>query len=114
MESNKSLPLKGLKAVLKKLLKKYEDVEDIIIFGSFVKSRYNPKDIDIALIMYKKNYDAARDIQQKTKSKVNIPIHTTVVLFKELYTEPIWKSLIMEGFSIKKNKFLKDVIKIKS
>lgn len=62
--------------------------------------------------MNKKNYDVARKIH-KGISKFGIRIHSTVVLFKELYTEPIWKSLVSEGFSIKEDKFLREVIDIK-
>jgi hypothetical protein len=40
-------------------------------------------------------------------SQLKLPIHTTVVLWNEIYTEPIWKSLLAEGFSIKEDRFIK-------
>jgi len=110
MQSSKQFSLKVLKEELKKFLKKYRNLEDIIIFGSFVKEKYEPNDIDIALLMHEKNYNIAQEIKKNLGS---VPIHITVILFKELYTEPLWKNILAEGFSIKKNKYLKDIVNIK-
>ncbi|MBW2995598.1 nucleotidyltransferase domain-containing protein [Candidatus Woesearchaeota archaeon] len=110
MESKKQSSLGKLNN-LRKFLKQ-SDLEDIVIFGSFVKDKFQPNDIDIALLMYKKNYDIAVAVKEEVR-KTFRNVHMTVVLFSEFYTKPIWKSIIAEGFSIKKNKFLKDVIGIK-
>jgi predicted nucleotidyltransferase len=106
IQFEKSSNFLTLKELLKKQLEKYNRIEDIIIFGSAVKGKKNPKDIDIALVMSQKDYPLAKQFYNDLP-KLKIPIHTTVVLWNEVYTEPIWKSLLAEGFSIKEDRFIK-------
>lgn len=101
-----------MKEDLRKLLKKYRDVEDFYIFGSFVKGKFRPSDIDIALITYKKDFDLLSDVLKELKEYPNL--HIEMFLFKEIFTEPVWKSLLSEGFSVRKNKYLRDLMSIKS
>ena len=112
MPSNRLLALKDLKEALRKLLKKYNGLEDIIIFGSYLKEKFMPEDIDIALVMETKDYDLANKVNADI---LGVNAHITIVLLKEFYLQPesIWKSLVAEGFSIKKNNFIRDIIKIK-
>ena len=113
MALNKSLLLRRLKEKLKKQLKQYDDVEDIIIFGSLVKDKFKPKDVDVAIIMEKKDYDIVQKIHKQI-STFEVPIHMSILLFKEIYTEPkFWKSIFVEGFSIKRNKYLREIVNIK-
>ncbi len=104
--------LKRLKEDLRKLLKKYKEIEDFYMFGSFVKGRFSPSDIDIALITYKKDFKLLSDVLKELKEYHNL--HIEMFLFKEIFTEPIWKSLLSEGFSIKRNKHLRDLMGIES
>lgn len=104
--------LKILKEDLKRLLKKYRDIQDFYIFGSFVKGKFKPADIDLALLVYKKDFELLSGVLKELKQYPNL--HIEMVLFNEIFTEPIWKSLLSEGFSIKKDKFLRDLMKIKS
>lgn len=60
--------------------------------------------------MSDKDYSVAKEIYKK----LGRGFHINIVLFKNLYSEPIWKTLLLEGFSVKKNKFLRDVIHVKS
>jgi predicted nucleotidyltransferase len=113
MESNRQLSLGKLRGKLKTYLKKYKELEDVVIFGSFVKDKSKPNDIDVALIMYEKNYDIAAEIKREIGTITDIEVHITTVTFKEFYTEEIWKSIIAEGYSIKNSKFLKDLMKVK-
>lgn len=101
-----------MKEDLRKLLKKYKDIEDFYIFGSFVKGKFRPSDIDIALITYKKDFKLLSNVLKELKEYPNL--HIEMFLFREIFTEPVWKSLLSEGFSIKKNKYLRDLMKIKS
>ena len=87
------------------MLKKYKEIQDIIIFGSFVKSKFNPRDIDIALIT--SNKDLA--FIGKIKSQLYNKVHLEVINPSDLYTNKLLISIISEGFSIKKNRFLKDI-----
>lgn len=67
------------------------------------------KDVDFVL-MNEKDYNTARKISKELGKK----FHIIIILFKNLYTEPIWKTLISEGYSIKKNKFLRDIVHVKA
>jgi len=101
-----------LKEGLKTLLRKYRAIEDLYIFGSFVKGKFNPPDIDIALITYEKDFNLLSSVIKELKNYPNM--HIEMFLFKEIFTEPAWKSLLSEGFSIRKDKYLRDLIGIKS
>jgi len=101
-----------LKGDLKKLLKEYKDIGDFYIFGSFVKGKFKPADIDVALITYRKDFKLLSDVLKQLKRYPNL--HIEMFLFKEIFTEPIWKSLLSEGFSVKKNNYLRDLMNIKS
>jgi predicted nucleotidyltransferase len=88
-------------------LKKYKSVKDVIIFGSTVKGKYAPKDIDIALITEKKETLLAGEI----KSELDIKnIDMEMVVPEEIYQTRLGLSLISEGFSIKNNRFLREMM----
>ena len=57
MQSIKLPGMAELKKNLKHILKRYKQVADIIIFGSYVKGRKIPKDIDLAIMAKEKNLD---------------------------------------------------------
>ncbi|MBR9692149.1 nucleotidyltransferase domain-containing protein [Candidatus Woesearchaeota archaeon] len=101
-----------MKEDLRQLLKKYKDIEDFYIFGSFVKGKFKPSDIDVALITQEKDFKLLSSVLKEVKEYHNL--HIEMFLFKEIFTEPVWKSLLSEGFSIKKNKYLRDLMDIKS
>ncbi|MFH1054097.1 MAG: hypothetical protein V1740_06785 [Candidatus Woesearchaeota archaeon] len=106
MESQKSAKLKNYQKKLKKLLDK--NVLDIIFFGSFVKGGI-PNDMDIAIIV--RNNRGMEKIKRMIKSVVkNGDIE--IIDLESIY-QPIWLTLIKEGFSVKKNKFLYELYKIK-
>ncbi len=101
-----------MKEDLRRLLKKYKSIEDFYIFGSLVKGKFNPQDIDIALITYQKDFKLLAEVIKELKGYS--ALHIEIFLFKEIFTEPVWKSLLSEGFSVKKNKYLRDLMKIES
>ena len=92
---------------LKKLLNK--NLTDIILFGSFVKDG-NANDIDIALVIKEKNelIETKKNIKNILKKEADIQI----IDLDSIYSL-IWLTLIKEGFSVKKNKFLAEIYKIK-
>lgn len=99
---------KELKKSLKKFLTKYE-VEDIIVFGSFVKDKFKPQDIDIAIISQERNLSLIGEISSGLPEKV----HIEVLSPKQIYKTRLGLSIISEGFSIKENKFLREIVGIK-
>ena len=82
---------------------------DIILFGSFVKGG-SPNDIDVALLLRSKIDTALikREIKKIFQKEVDIQS----VYLDSIYS-PIWISLIKEGFSVNKSKFLYELYKIK-
>lgn len=104
------LTLAELKKNLKKVLNKYDSINDIIIFGSFVKGREVPKDIDIALIVKERDPNLISLVKEEIKiSKVHLDFITLDDIFSKLFL-----SLINEGYSIKNDDFVKTKLNIKS
>jgi hypothetical protein len=68
------------------------------------------EDIDLALIV--KERKDLEDIKRKIKGFFNKEIDIQVVDLNSIYSL-IWLTLIKEGFSIRKNKFLFEIYKIK-
>jgi len=90
-------------------LKSYSSIKDIILFGSVVKNKDNPKDIDLAIITDKKDLSLTGDI----KSLLNIPnIDIEMITPDDMFRSRLGLTLMTEGLSIRKNKFLRDSLGI--
>ena len=109
MESKQSLEWQELKKSLKKLLIKYKEIRDFIIFGSLVKGKYAPKDVDIALVVDKKDISLVGEIKDQLKIK-NLDVE--IIEVGEIYQTRLGLSLMSEGFSIKNNNFLREKLGI--
>ncbi|OGI64618.1 hypothetical protein A2642_04460 [Candidatus Nomurabacteria bacterium RIFCSPHIGHO2_01_FULL_39_10] len=104
MESKKSSkPPLPYRKELKKLLN--EQLIDIILFGSVVKGG-SPKDIDIALML--KDTTNLLTIKKKIKEIIKKETDIQIITFESIHT-PLWLTLIKEGFSIKKEKYLHEL-----
>ena len=107
MESKRLVEIKNYQKKLKKLLNK--DLIDIVIFGSFVKNG-SANDIDIALISKDK-----KDFEEKKKEIKEIigpRLDFEIIDINSLYSGMIL-TLIKEGFSVKRNKFIYEINNIK-
>jgi len=104
MASKQSLEWQELEKSLKKLLKRYKEIQDFIIFGSLVKGKYAPKDTDIAIVSEKKDISLVGEIKERLNLK-NLDIE--LIDPKDIYQTRLGLNLIAEGFSIKDNKFLR-------
>jgi len=74
-----------------------KEVYDIILFGSFVKGKQNPNDVDIAVIT--------------NKEKINLKgFHVSIISLDDFF-RPIGliNTLLREGYSLKKNKSFSEV-----
>lgn len=94
-----------MKKSLKALLKKYREINDFIIFGSLVKGKYAPQDIDIALIVNKGDISLVGEIKTQLKER-NVDIE--MITPEDIYQSRLGLNLISEGFSIKNNQFLRE------
>ncbi|MBT3262584.1 nucleotidyltransferase domain-containing protein [Candidatus Woesearchaeota archaeon] len=97
------------KSEIKKFLKENSnEILDVILFGSAMKGKENPKDIDL-LILYsvKKNIDKSYEFKKILKSK-GFLVETIDKTYKELI-EGSFKAvegILAEGFSFKNNNLL--------
>ena len=112
MESEQLFGLENWKKNFQKLLKKYEQIDDIIIFGSAVKGRQFYKDIDIAII-FKGKKDITKEIEDEIIKIKEENIHVQILESKDIYETPLGKSIIMEGYSLKNEKFVREIWNIK-
>ncbi len=97
-----NLKITPLKNKLKKYLKD-KDIIDIILFGSFVKGKQSPRDIDIAIITKK-------DVQ------INISgFHVSVLKPEDFFKSlSLINTLFREGYSLKNNKPFSELYKFSS
>ena len=94
-----------MKKSLRKLLKRYKEIKDFVIFGSSVKGKYAPKDVDIALVVNQKDIS----LVGKIKARLNLKnIDLEMVTPEEIYQSRLGLALITEGFSVRNNKFLRE------
>jgi len=91
---------------LKKLL--HNGVIDIILFGSAVKSGF-AKDIDVAIVV--DGHAEASEVKESIRGI--LPAADVQIVGVESIYSSIWLTLIKEGFSIKKQKFLSELYSIK-
>ena len=92
-----------------KYLKKKE-IEDIIIFGSFLKGKENIKDIDITIVFKKFSKTIWQDI-----NKIGDEYHFSKTTFSKLLIEPLfWQTLLHEGYSLKHEEFISNILGMKS
>jgi len=98
--------LKKLSWIRNKLKRYLKDKEilDIILFGSLIKGKAMPEDIDIAVITEK-------------PLKIEIPdFHVSILSPRDFFINPpmIVNTLIREGYSLKNNKLFSEIYKFES
>lgn len=111
------MKLKNIKSnnTLKKLFKKHEDLlEDVILFGSSMKGKYQPKDVDI-LIIFKKKVDKKVEIELKNTFKsenLKQDIDLNSISLKELEGDNFIarEGIYLEGFSLIKNRQVNETL----
>jgi len=98
--------LKYLKSESKKI--KDKNIFDIVVYGSFVKSKEEPRDIDILIIFKEKSFNERIEIAQKFKERIKTKIKNPdvkTVNLTELF-DPTFlakQSIFTEGYSLLHN-----------
>ncbi len=106
-----SKELRKLLSRLKNLHRKNKkEIFDIVLFGSSVRGKYKPEDIDIVFIFWEKVPS------EKIKSILGglKDFHSEYLFLEEIYSEPLWSTIISEGFSLSKSKFFHEILGMKS
>lgn len=94
--------LQKIKREFKSILKQKE-VLDVIVFGSFVKGKFNPNDIDIAILVNK----------NELKFDLKKEFHISVLTINDFFIKslPLINILLREGFSLRHNKPFSEVFR---
>jgi len=88
---------------------KKKEIDDIIIFGSFIKGKDKAEDIDVAVLF--SNF--SRNIWMEINN-IGENYHLVKTKFSNILEEPmLWQTLIHEGYSLKHNAMLSNIIGIK-
>lgn len=80
----------------------------MIIFGSAVKGKTLPGDIDVALLVKEKNEKTIEAVKDEAWKIIDYKIDFAVLSIEDVYSS-VWLSLIKEGFSVAKGKFLHEI-----
>lgn len=98
---------------LRKKVKKYinREVVDIILFGSFVKGRYNPADTDICII-----FRDRADLELIKRVGSETEAHVSFLTIENFFTKPhaLVGALLFEGVSLLTGKKLSEVYNLES
>jgi|SRR3989344_1554468 len=106
------ISLKKATLICKQLLGN-EELDDIIIFGSSIKGKKNANDLDLCFVLNKPNDDLVKSALDKFE-KEDIAVHITRSKFSSILDDSmLWKTLIHEGFSIRKGKNISDILGLK-
>lgn len=99
--------LYSLKKMLKKLKKslgliKTKEIVDIIAFGSAVKGKLMPNDVDVCVVFRERiNDESLKEIEIKLK-KININAHLSTLIVDNFFTKPhsLIRTMLNEGISV--------------
>src|SRR3989344_6911658 len=110
----KSSIISELRNQLKKISND-KNIIDIIIFGSVVKEKDKINDIDIAIIFKEEDYKNIQYISSEIKNSLRENnLHIEPLIINDIFKEPLYLTLIHEGFSIKQNTFINEAMKTRS
>jgi len=90
---------------------------DIFLFGSALKSKEKPNDVDLIALFRDKDYEKIEEILYKIKKigeSLSVNLHAEPIIADNLHKEPVYISILHEGFSIKNMQFLNDMLSFKS
>ncbi len=85
----------------KKLYRDYKTkIIDIVIFGSSVKGKYLPADIDIAVILKNTKESEFIDLIEKFNSYFDRKVHLNLLAIETAFQNSLFKTLLEEGISL--------------
>ena len=78
----------------------------MLLFGSFAKGKFDPSDIDVAVLLKNTRETEILKLGDEFKKFFSEKIHLNLVLIETLLYNPLFKTLIHEGISLLDNKQL--------
>jgi len=109
--------MKKLKRNLQNLLKKEKCLVDVYIFGSALKGKDEPKDIDLISLFRDKDYKLIEDINYEIKKigdKLELNLHIEPLIVDDMFSNRAHRNIIHEGFSIKNMKSVSSILNFDS
>ncbi len=93
-----------MKKILKKLkpFLRNKNISDIIVFGSTVKGKSKPADLDLAILQRVEDVSIIKDIKKE------LPFADVQLISFDNYFSMLSLVLFKEGYSVKKNKYIYD------
>lgn len=99
--------MEHLKQSSNKLYQKYKDIIlDIVLFGSCVKNKLNPADIDVAVILKNTKETEILGLMNLFDSFFDEGTHLNILLIETIFINPLFKNLLNEGVSLLDNRAL--------
>ncbi|MEA3329385.1 MAG: nucleotidyltransferase domain-containing protein [Nanoarchaeota archaeon] len=101
---------------LKQILKKHltNNIADIFIIGSFLKNKLSSNDLDIIILFKEKNLSEVEATFYKINEELNIKnLHLEPIFAESMFTEKIFLTIMHEGFSIKNNEKVSNLLNLK-
>jgi predicted nucleotidyltransferase len=100
-----------LKRICKEFIKENPSIVDIVIFGSIVRSKRKPGDVDICVLSLDKfkKLDKLKKVISKEFKK---DAHVSILYLRDFLNpeETLWKTIFHEGISLTKDKLLSKLI----
>lgn len=87
-----------------------EAIADILLFGSFVKGKFSPRDIDVAIFLTNAKEAELADLIAKFSSYFGNDVHLNLMPLSTIFRNPLLKTIINEGISLLDNKPLHQIL----
>ena len=99
--------------ILKKHLK--TNIIDIFIIGSFLKNKINTNDVDLIVLFREKNLKQVEENLFEIKEELDFikSLHIEPIFVDSMFEESIFLTTLHEGFSIKENKNISEILNVK-
>lgn len=95
------------------MLKNEKSLVDIFIFGSAVKNKKEPSDIDIVSLFRQRDYKIIEDINYQIKKegdRQNLAVHIEPLIVDDILQSEAYRNIIHEGFSINHMKSVQSLL----
>lgn len=103
--------LKNPEKKLKSLLRKYSFIHDFIIFGSFVKDKIKPADIDIAAVVSEKKPLIIGQIKSEIDKSIK-NAHLQIISYGDFLQSKLPYHILFEGYSVRQGRFIHEKLHI--
>ena len=104
-----SLPMKKLKVNLKNFLRKENYLVDLILFGSALKGKAKPGDVDLIALFRGSDPEKIEDILYKIRKSgegLGLDLHVEPIIVDSMFDQKVYPLLLHEGFSIRSSEFI--------